>query len=182
MSLILDNVVGMTMLESIYQYDLKLLLWCRKSRYYPTFLTFIRAISKTGDGYMQVLVPCLYYLLNPSDGFSFIKLVVVAYALERVIYFVLKNKLKRRRPPDIVPDFTSVVKASDQFSFPSGHTMAAFLLAGLFALSIGISAWPLYLWAIMVASSRVILGVHFPTDTIAGALLGSVIAYLVIQL
>lgn len=171
----------MTMLESIYQYDLKLLLWCRKSRYYPTFLTFIRAISKTGDGYMQALVPCLYFLVNPIEGLVFFKLAVIAFSAERVIYFILKNKLKRRRPPDIVPDFTSVVKASDQFSFPSGHTMAAFLLAGLLMLTVGSAAWPLYIWASMVAFSRVVLGVHFPTDTIAGALLGTLIAIMVVN-
>ena len=57
--------------------------------------------------------------------------------------------------------------------------MAAFLLAGLSLVSIGSIAFPLYLWAFMIAVSRVVLGVHFPSDTLAGAILGSLIAFLV---
>ncbi|WP_448564488.1 phosphatase PAP2 family protein [Thalassotalea ganghwensis] len=169
----------MTMLESIYQYDLRLLLWCRKSRYYPTFLTLVRAISKTGDGYLQVLVPCLFLIHSPINGQKFFTIAIVAFSAERLIYFTLKNRLKRRRPPEVVPDFTSVITASDQFSFPSGHTMAAFLLACLVILFVGVSAWPIYIWAISIACSRVILGVHFPSDTLAGALLGTLIGLVV---
>lgn len=172
----------MAMLESIYQVDLRLLLWCRKSRYYPQFITMTRALSRTGDGFMQVLFPLSYWLLSPETGHQFFFLALLAFAIERPIYFVLKNCLKRRRPPEVVPDFTSIIRASDQFSFPSGHTMAAFLLAGLAIWFIGVAAWPLYIWATMVAASRVILGVHFPTDTIAGALLGTSIAYFVVTI
>ena len=171
----------MTMLESISQYDLRLLLWCRKSRYYPTFLTLVRAISKTGDGYLQVLIPCLYLSLSPENGQQFFYVAAIAFTVERSIYFSLKNRLKRRRPPEVVPDFTSVIKASDQFSFPSGHTMAAFLLACLVIMFVGIHAWPIYLWATAIACSRVILGVHFPTDTLAGAMLGTIIGLLVVM-
>jgi undecaprenyl-diphosphatase len=104
-----------------------------------------------------------------------------ACATERILYFLLKNSLKRRRPPEMVTGFTSIIKASDQFSFPSGHTMAAFLLANLCVLEIGLIASPLYFWATSVAISRVILGVHFPTDTLVGATLGSSIAYVVVM-
>ncbi|WP_284243126.1 phosphatase PAP2 family protein [Thalassotalea insulae] len=168
------------MFESIYQADLRLLMWCQKSRFYPQFIAFIRAISRTGDGYLQVLFPLLYLLVNPIQGAAFFQLAITAYALERPLYFVLKNILKRRRPPDVVPAFTSIIHASDKFSFPSGHTMAAFLLAGLAVATIGLAACGLYLWAIAVAISRVILGVHFPTDIIAGATLGSLVAYLMV--
>ena len=117
-----STFVIMAMLESIYQVDLRLLLWCRKSRYYPQFITMTRALSRTGDGFMQVLFPLSYWLLSPETGHQFFFLALLAFAIERPIYFVLKNCLKRRRPPEVVPDFTSIIRASDQFSFPSEST------------------------------------------------------------
>lgn len=170
------------MLNNIYQYDLRLLLWCRKSRFYPQFISFIRILSRTGDGYLQLLVPLCYAAISPQDGYHFLELAAIAFAIERLLYFSLKNVLKRPRPPEVVPDFTSIICASDQFSFPSGHTMAAFLLAGLCFLTFGMLALPLYIWAIAIAISRVVLGVHFPSDTLAGALLGTSIAFLVVLL
>ncbi|MDO6428767.1 phosphatase PAP2 family protein [Thalassotalea sp. 1_MG-2023] len=165
----------MTVLKMLYQVDLRVLLWCRKSRYYPQFIAFVRSLSKTGDGYMQCLFPLVYWGYNPDSGQTFFLLACLTFAFERPIYFLLKNILKRRRPPEVVPDFFSLVKAADQFSFPSGHTMAAFALAGLATVHIGSAAVPLYLWAICIGISRVVLGVHFPSDIIAGALLGSLI-------
>lgn len=170
----------MTLLESIYQVDLRVLLWCRKSRYYPQFIAFVRALSRTGDGYLQFIFPACYWFVEPEQGRAFFIIALMAFAVERPLYFCLKNILKRRRPPEVVPDFTSVVKASDKFSFPSGHTMAAFLLAGLATFYIGSAALPLYIWATLIASSRVILGVHFPSDTLAGALIGTSIAYFMV--
>lgn len=165
----------MTVLKALYQADLRVLLWCRKSRYHPQFIFFIRSLSRTGDGYMQCLFPFVYWLYNPASGYAFLLLTALTFAIERPVYFILKNVLKRRRPPEVVPDFFSVIQAADKFSFPSGHTMAAFALAGLATMHIGIAAFPLYLWASCIGISRIVLGVHFPSDTIAGALLGSLI-------
>lgn len=100
----------------------------------------------------------------------------MAFAFERPLYWLLKNTLKRRRPPEVVPCFSSVVIASDRFSFPSGHTMSAFLLAVLVYLQLGPVALPMMLWAGAVGASRVILGVHFPSDIIAGAGIGTAVA------
>jgi undecaprenyl-diphosphatase len=99
----------------------------------------------------------------------------LAFAIERPLYWILKNVFKRNRPPDIIPCFQSIVKASDKFSFPSGHTAAAFLLATLCYVFFGAIALPLFIWAAMVGLSRIWLGVHFPTDILAGSCLGIVI-------
>jgi undecaprenyl-diphosphatase len=166
----------MTVLNNLYQYDLRMLLWCGKSRCNCKFMRLVRFISYSGDGYLQLLLPLTLLLFLSEKGESFFWLVAGAFAIERPLYLILKNSLKRRRPPDIVPYFTSVVSPSDRFSFPSGHTMGAFLLADLSYLYFGPIALPLYIWASAVGASRVLLGVHFPSDILAGAAISTLLA------
>lgn len=166
----------MTVLNNLYQYDLRMLLWCGKSRCNFKFMRVVRIVSHSGDGYLQLLLPLALLLLLPGKGKGFCWLAANTFVIERALYVVVKNLLKRRRPSEVVPYFTSVVKPSDRFSFPSGHTMAAFTLAGISFFYFGEIALPFYLWACAVGSSRVLLGVHFPSDIIAGATIGTVIA------
>jgi undecaprenyl-diphosphatase len=91
---------------------------------------------------------------------------------------VLKNTCRRLLPPQAIPAFCASIIASDEFSFPSGHTAAAFLLATMSVLFFGAIAAQMFICATAIASSRVILGVHFPTYTLAGASLGIAIAHL----
>jgi undecaprenyl-diphosphatase len=60
-------------------------------------------------------------------------------------------------------------------SFPSGHANTAFTLATLALLIFGIRFWPAFLVAMIIAYSRVYVGVHFPLDTLAGACMGTVV-------
>lgn len=166
----------MKLLESLYQYDLRMLLWCTGESHHARRKLALK-ISKTGDGYLQVLLPTALALTAPEIGNTFFLYALIAFAIQLPIYWLLKNCLKRRRPQDIVPAFESHIIASDQFSFPSGHSSAAFLLANLTVMFYGVIAWPLYVWAALVALSRVVLGVHFPTDILAGIALGSLTAF-----
>jgi undecaprenyl-diphosphatase len=88
----------------------------------------------------------------------------------------LKNGLRRRRPQDSFDNFQSLVVAADKFSFPSGHTAAAFLLATSLSLVYGGAFIGVFAWATAVAVSRVALGVHYPGDTLAGAVMGVAVA------
>ena len=136
-------------------------------------------ISRTGDGYLQVILPIVLSQVLPSEQrMNFLTVVAIAFAIERGAYKVLKNSLKRRRPPQFFPSFESVVEASDEFSFPSGHTCAAFLLWTICSAFFPILTIPLLLWAVLVGCSRVVLGVHFPADIVAGAVLGYSIGHL----
>jgi len=166
----------MTILNYIYQYDLRMLIWCGKSRTHYQFMRCVRLISHSGDGYCQLLLPTLLWFCLDEEGEKFCWLAINAFIVERALYLLLKNTLKRRRPSDIVPYFTSVVVPSDRFSFPSGHTMAAFLLASLCYFHFGNAALPLFIWASAVGASRVLLGVHFPTDILVGGTIGILIA------
>ncbi|GAB3375510.1 phosphatase PAP2 family protein [Spongiibacter taiwanensis] len=168
----------MRLIQSINQFDVRMFLACVGTRHQQRLSRIAYGISKTGDGYTQLLLPILLYSIGVSQGLNYLIAVALSFAVWLPLYWVLKNTCRRRRPPAAIPAFSASIIASDEFSFPSGHTAAAFLLSTLTVLFFGVIAAPMFLWAIAVAASRVILGVHFPTDTLAGAALGIIIAHL----
>ena len=137
-----------------------------------------RMLSRTGDGYLPV-VPILdcYSISHPLYRQLAWQLTLL-FLIERVIYFVAKNTLRRQRPAETLNAFTALVVASDKFSFPSGHTSAATLYAAIIYQHFPLIGACLLIWAAGVGSSRVILGVHYPSDILAGATLGLSIASL----
>ncbi|MBX2884708.1 MAG: phosphatase PAP2 family protein [Granulosicoccus sp.] len=166
----------MKTLALLHSLDTRFLLWSSGHRDRFRIAYPARWLSRSGDGYIQAAVPCGAWLQGSDDARLLAIRFAWAFAIERVLYFVLKNGLKRRRPPECVPDFQSLIIPSDKFSFPSGHTSAAFLLASLIFDIAPLLGVGLFIWASGVGLSRVILGVHFPSDIAAGAVLGLSVA------
>ncbi len=142
----------------------------------------IRWISKTGDGHLYLVIGGLLWAFEPQHGSLFMYTALLAYSLEVPVYVVLKKAFKRTRPCDLMTHLRAHVKPSDKFSLPSGHTAAAFLMASLLSWFYPIVAVPVFIWASMVGLSRVLLGVHYPGDILAGALLGLTISLLSITM
>ena len=95
------------------------------------------------------------------------------------ITVALKRTIKRERPFITYPDIENLTEAGS-YSFPSGHTSNAFATAT--SLSMAFPKWyvivPTFIWAGSVGYSRMHLGVHYPSDVLAGAIVGSGSAYL----
>ncbi len=166
-------------LQQIHQFDVRAFLAVSRSHWRKQLVRTARVVSRTADGWPYLLIPVLLYPVDPALCKLLAWMLCFAFLLERSIYFAMKKGFKRRRPPQAIPGYCSVITASDEFSFPSGHTSGAFLVSTLLLLTLGSVAWPLYLWACLVGMSRVVLGVHFPTDIVAGALIGTTTACLV---
>jgi undecaprenyl-diphosphatase len=147
----------------------------------PDLTRYSIAVSRSADGWLYLTLFPILALVHPTTLTSHTCSVAYAFALERVLYWVLKNGIRRRRPPQVLSDVNAVVHAADRFSLPSGHTSAAFLFITTLCLVITPLLAPLYLWAASVGTSRVILGVHFPSDVILGAVLGSSVAMAVLS-
>lgn len=102
---------------------------------------------------------------------------IIAYIVAIVASTILKWAIHKTRP-FVTYHFIDKLSSGGSPSFPSGHTTSAFVTAGV--ISIFFRRWYItavvYVWAILVAYSRMALGVHYPSDVLAGAVLGSVAA------
>jgi undecaprenyl-diphosphatase len=160
----------MRILDGLLAFDRSLLLRLREvDRGFPTAA---RWISRSADGPLYLLLG-LALAATLESGPFLLKHLALGFAVERPLYWVLKNTLRRRRPAESVPEFRSWIQAADEFSFPSGHTCAAFLFVTLLTLHLGPWLLVAYAWAAMVGVSRVQLGVHFPSDVLVGSLIGT---------
>lgn len=91
---------------------------------------------------------------------------------------ILKPFVARVRPCDVNPAIQLLIPHPEGYSFPSGHTGASFAAAS--ALAFGGSRWglPAFVLAALIGFSRLYLYVHYPTDVMAGALLGIMLGWL----
>jgi membrane-associated phospholipid phosphatase len=97
-----------------------------------------------------------------------VRIVAASYGINQAVKFIVR----RRRPElDGLPPLTPVVT---RLSFPSAHATTSFAAARAYA---GLApAWALYAAAVAIAVSRPYLGVHYPSDVLAGALIGTAVA------
>lgn len=160
----------MALLPSIQKYDILTFDWFVHIRHRALAIRLSRIVSFTADGPLYVFIGLVFLYFQ---HWQMAKLLAAGFVIERIAYKLFKTTFRRNRPPDAIPGYQSAVDPPDQFSFPSGHASGAFLMVGSLAYFFPWLAWALYSWACCVGIARIILGVHFPSDIIAGALLGS---------
>ena len=142
---------------------------------------FFCLVSRIGDGhYGYVGLVLLFLVLGTSAGPAVMQAAAVAL-VGHVLYKTLKRKTARPRPLHAAVGsdfrFDPTVPPLDRYSFPSGHTLHAVAFAIVASFHVPILAWIFVPFALLVAVSRVVLGLHYPTDVVAGALLGTVLAW-----
>jgi undecaprenyl-diphosphatase len=136
-------------------------------------LALFRGASRLGDWPLSVIVGLTLLVVHGGRvlaGWAAVS--VLAVLLQKL----LKSRCARLRPCQLPAGPPQRAPIPDHGSFPSGHTLHA-VMASVVSASLLPAAAPLFLLAaLVIAASRVVLGVHYPSDVLAGAALGGLLA------
>jgi undecaprenyl-diphosphatase len=135
--------------------------------------------SRLGDGWLW-LAAALLLLATGSRGLEVLLAGAVSAGLANVLLVWVKANVRRARPCERAKPCHFDVDPlswfpSDRFSFPSGHALNAFAIGSVLALAFPLAAVPVLALAASIAVSRVVLGLHWVSDVLAGAIAGLVI-------
>lgn len=154
-----------------------ILLWIQNNIRNDVLTPIFKFITTLGNaGVIWIVVSV--GLLIPKKTRSVGVLALISLAFSALIdNVILKNVVARTRPYEVIEGLTSLVGVQKDYSFPSGHTGSAFAAAVVMFLGLpkkyGI---PILVFACLMGLSRLYVGVHYPSDVLGGALIGTGIA------
>jgi undecaprenyl-diphosphatase len=139
-------------------------------------LRVFRIASRLGDGALWYWLMALMALAGGPEGRVTALRCALAGVAGLALYRGLKDVLVRERPYMTHAAIVCAGRPLDRFSFPSGHTLHAVCFTIILCSALPWAALVLVPVVILIALSRVVLGLHYPTDVLAGAVLGAAIA------
>lgn len=165
--------------DIITNFDLSILHWISDHLFNPVLDFLMPIITKFGDAGIFWILVSLFLMATKKyrkAGFS------MGIALLLGLIFgngILKNVIARPRPYDFDPSIVPLLeKLPSDLSFPSGHTLASFEAATALTIRHKKFGVPALVLAVLIALSRLYLQVHYPTDVLAGLILGVLFAFL----
>ena len=147
-----------------------------------SMLTFFRVVSRLGDGLAWFLLGgAVAVTAQPGATRGVLRLALTA-VLAAAISRSLRGWASRPRPYAIGAGIAAGAAALDPWSFPSGHTLHAVAFQLVLVPTHPLLALALTPWTLAVALSRVALGLHYPSDVVAGGALGALVAAVVVSI
>jgi undecaprenyl-diphosphatase len=151
-------------------------LWMHRAAARAWVVRCLDAVSRIGDGWIwYAVIVCLPWAGGAVGTSASVRMIAVGI-INLVVYKIIKRWIARPRPYRTCPGIRACARSLDEFSFPSGHTLhsvAFSLILTVYYPMFALFVWPL---TVLIAVSRVILGLHYPSDVIVGALIGAVTA------
>lgn len=166
------------MIMSLLHLDLNLLLWIQDNLRTPFLTPLFVFITTLGNGGMLWILLSIGLMLpkkTRKTGLMCMAALCLSFFVNNLL---LKNLVERMRPFDAYQTVIPLIAKPTDYSFPSGHTAASFACAGVLARYLprrfGI---PAVFLAALIAFSRLYLGVHYPSDVMAGMISGILVGY-----
>ncbi len=156
-------------------HDRRLAQALNRASSYRTLLHVCRVVSRLADGVIWYVLIAVLPFIAGQAGWRCARHMLIAGLISLTIYKVLKVTTCRLRPYENCPDVQLCGRVLDQFSFPSGHTFHAVGFSLVLAYHFPVMAVAVVPFTMLVALSRVVLGLHYPSDVLAGAVCGAMV-------
>jgi len=168
------------MLEFFYQLDVKFFYFINHTLSNPVFdkiFPFLTDLKNWNLVYIIFFLILIIYgkRIGRISAIATIFLILVS---DQVSSHLLKNLFARIRPCNVLDNVNLLVSCTESFSFPSSHAVNNFAAAVFFSIIFPRYKVWFYTIATLLAFSRPYVGVHYPSDVIGGALIGSLIGYI----
>ncbi|CAH0121639.1 hypothetical protein PAE9249_04171 [Paenibacillus sp. CECT 9249] len=169
-------------LQWLHTYERRVFRWFNQTISHSALDRFFGTITHMGGAVFAIACTLSLALFAPGKwGLAGLQS-AIALTASFMITTIVKKKFRRRRPYMVLPYAKVGRNPLKDPSFPSGHTTAIFSIMTPFLFISGWFALCLLLLAILVGLSRIYLGLHYPSDCIAGCIVGTVTALFVVLL
>ncbi|MBN1237218.1 MAG: phosphatase PAP2 family protein [Gammaproteobacteria bacterium] len=142
---------------------------------------FFRAVSWLGDGWVWYALIAVLPVVYGARGSMPAAHLALTGAVGLLLYKMIKRRAVRERPFVTHSAIHCASAPLDRYSFPSGHTLHAVSFTIVTVGHFPEWVWPLSVLTSLIALSRVILGLHYPTDVAAGATLGGALGMISLE-
>lgn len=170
------------MIEAIQNIDTHVLLYIQdfiRTPFLTGIMVFFSLIGNSGFVWIALGLVLLIPKKTRRGGFQLLLCLLAAYIINNLIF---KELVARIRPYDVIDGLSILVKPLSSYSFPSGHTNSSFAAALALTLAFGKRGALAYIPAALIAFSRCYVGVHYPSDVLAGLLVGTLAAFITYRL
>lgn len=161
--------------------DIKGCLYLNNLSHSHAVAHFFKIISRFGNGLFWFIMLASLWVLEGVFYIVQLLYLLISGSIGTVIYKILKQKTVRPRPYQVHQVIRLHEQPLDHFSFPSGHTLHAVMASTVLGYIQPVLLILMLPFTILVAISRMVLGLHYPSDVLVGALIGIVIASGIIE-
>lgn len=167
------------MTEFLYSIDLSIFYFFNhalSAGFLDKFFSILTSVNNWYIAYV-ILLGISFFKGGRKGKLAVAGIILLIVISDQLGYRVLKEFFQRPRPCDVLGDVITPLGCSGTFSFPSNHALNNFAAAFFFYLLFPKLKWILFTTAALVSISRVYLGLHYPSDIIGGAVIGSALGY-----
>lgn len=164
--------------QRLVHLDSELCLRCNRMGSWRRIEQLFSVVSRLGDGVFWYTLMVTMIIAQGHEALPVVVQMAITGLVGLMAYKWLKTHTTRPRPFTCNEGIRVSVAPLDQYSFPSGHTLHAVGFSAIAITHYPVLGWILLPLSVLIALSRLVLGLHYPSDVLAGALLGGGLASL----
>jgi undecaprenyl-diphosphatase len=168
------------MFDLLYNADVAVFFFFNHYLSAPFLDRFFSIITNVNNWYITYVILLAYVFIKGgrTGRIAVIGVILLILVTDQVSHKIIKELFQRVRPCHVLANVITPLGCSGTYSFPSNHAVNNFAAAMFLSMLYRGYTWIFFLTALLVAVSRIYLGLHYPSDVLAGALIGAGTGYL----